>query len=98
MASEPPRYVVIDTRGRAENVKDGYGWFEILDWVYAQHTSAGGSTPLPDILLKDGKIIVPRRITDIAWEFCRKKRDRIDAAISQTKQEFPEPKDTPDAR
>ncbi len=89
--SEKPRYVIIDTRGRAENVKEEYGWHDILEHVYRIHLSAGGNQALPEMLLRDGKIIVPRALRSVACDYCRHSRTLIEAAAKEAREKFPEP-------
>ena len=91
MSEQKPRYVIIDTKGRAENIKDEYAWHDILERVYRIHSTAGGNQALPEMLLRDGKIIVPRDLCSIAWDYCRLSRTLIQAAAKEAREKFPEP-------
>lgn len=89
--SEKPQYVIIDTAGRAENVKDGKDWHSILDYVFVKICGAGGSDQLPNTLLRDGKIIVPNNLHGIAWKFGDLTRKEIARAAKEVRDQFPEP-------
>lgn len=89
--TDKPHYVIIDTLGRAENVKPEWDWFAILDHVYRQVGSAGGNTPLPEMLLRDGKIIVPSKLHHLAWNYGRQRQARIDEALGNARALYPEP-------
>ncbi len=91
MSEQKPRYVIIDTKGRAENVKEDYRWHDILEHVYRIHSTAGGNQALPEMLLRDGKIIVPRALCSIAWDYCRLSRTLTEAAAKEAREKFPEP-------
>lgn len=85
-----PHYVIIDTIGRAENVKENHGWFDILDEVYLRFSSAGANAPLPNILLRDGQIIVPGRLWEVAVGYGLKLRTEIGRVKKEIRDIFPE--------
>jgi hypothetical protein len=89
--SDSPKYVIIYTDGRADNVKDGWTWHLILDMVYNHTQSAGSATPLADILIKDKKIIVPEKLWDIGYKYGRRYYEARSQAVDAVKTEFPEP-------
>ena len=92
---ERKNYVIIDTAGRAENVKDGWGWFEILDHVVMVVSSAGSQNPLPDKLLLNGTMIIRGNLHDTAWRFSKFRNDALGEAQRKIREAYPEPA-TPD--
>ncbi len=90
--SEKAKYVLIYTDGRAENVKDGWTWYDLLMHVYAIHSGAGSNTPLPSAVLRHGRIIVESAICDTAWPYARQRRELFDAADREARESTPEPK------
>ena len=86
-----PHYVIIDTIGRAENVKENHDWFHILDEVYLRFSGAGTNSPLPNILLRDGQIIVPGRLWEVAADYNLKLRTEIGRVTKEIRDRFPEP-------
>ena len=89
--TDKPRYVIIYTDGRAENVKEDWTWHLILDRIYNEVNAAGGNTPLPAMLIKDKKIIVANGLHDIGRKYGRRYREARERAVAGVKAEFPEP-------
>ena len=86
-----PKYVIILTNGRAENVKEGLGWFDILNQVADVFHSAGGNTPLGETLMRNGKIVVAEGLMDIAYRYRKADVAARNAALAEVQAQFPEP-------
>lgn len=85
------KYVLIYTDGRADNIQDGYDWVTILDYVNRRTNEGGSSSPIPNMLLRDGKIIVPEKIYEIAYEYVHYRQKLYDEAGARAKEAYPEP-------
>lgn len=84
-------FVIIDTAGRAENLGASYkDWHSILTYVYAQVCSAGGSSPLADMLIVDG-VFVEKNLSDIAFKYGRGRQRAIDRAVAEFVKDYPQP-------
>lgn len=89
MTKKNPLYVIIYNNGRADNVKDGLSYYDILQEVYYKWVSC--SSNRPEMLFRDGKIIVKSGLSDIAykhWNWCRVAQEKLAADM---RAEFPEP-------
>jgi hypothetical protein len=84
-------YVIIYSDGRAENVKDGAGWYQILEQVGLHLSSAGSSTALANILMRDGKIIIAKDLAHMGYDYLNKKNRAMNVAADEVRKSFSEP-------
>ncbi|MCB8880073.1 hypothetical protein ACELLULO517_07490 [Acidisoma cellulosilytica] len=89
--SKGKHYVVIDTSGRAENIKPEWAWLDILDNVSRIVGSAGGHAPLPDKLLLNGVTIVSKGLDQIGWDYGQRRQKLNAENQAKLVEEFPEP-------
>ena len=86
-----PLYVIMYTNGKAENIKEGMTYYDILNKVYIEFCHAGTGQALPDMLFKNGKVIVKTGLTDIAWKYSKYYLVSKQKFEDDLKAEFPEP-------
>ena len=84
-------YVIMYTNGKAENVKEGMTYYDILDKVYLEFCHAGAGQALPDMLFKNGKVIVKTGLCDIAYKYSKYYLASKQKFLENLKAEFPEP-------
>ena len=80
--SKSDRFTIIRYSGRADNCKDGADYFSILDTVYLEHSSAPGDWDAPNMLLRNGKIVIEGKLHDLAWKYCRDRQQAMDEAAT----------------
>jgi hypothetical protein len=85
------RYVVILTNGAAENAKAGHGYYDILADALVRVQHAGGQDALPNMLMRNGKVIILHGLHNIAWKYGEKRRAIWNAAEKELRDAFPEP-------
>lgn len=66
-----PVFLVITREGRAwtRMKMEGATYHGILASIYEEYQTAGGNWDRPTILMRDGKIVVPEKLADIAWSY-----------------------------
>lgn len=80
-------YVIIYNNGRAENVKEGYDFYDIL----TKYDYSGSTYPYK--LMKDGKIVVDGGLDTMSWNYKSEYVKLNDERDKKLKQLFPEPND-----
>lgn len=86
MINQKKPTVVMTVSGNAKNYINGSDIREILDEVYNEYQHAGQDWDRPDRLFIGGKLIVDKRLADIALEygkFYRQKDDEVEAALDE---------------
>ena len=92
MSDKQDVYVIIYSNGIAENVSSIYkDWFNILH--YAEYQWRTRSEPYPQMLMKNGKIIVPHELWNIARNYVLDREDAIEKAVLKIKEKYSEPKE-----
>lgn len=66
--SSTRRFTIITESGRTD-VRDNGDYFEMLSRIYTEHTMASGDWDRPNMLLINGKVVIPSGLADIAWEY-----------------------------
>lgn len=84
------KYVVIFEKGRAENYHDKT-YHDILDVIYLNFMQGCYQGDYPNMLLRNGKIIVLSGLHDIAYRFGNYKRDKQIETRMNIIAMFPEP-------
>lgn len=87
MMAKHPYFTIIKESGRAEFYSDR-DYYQILSSVAHEYGSAGGSWDRPNMLLKDGKVVVPEKLADIAWKYGQRSRKLYDQTEKQLREEF----------
>lgn len=72
-------YTIIKESGRTEFFADG-DYFSILSSIGHEYMSAGGNLDRPNMLLRDGVIVVHSGIADIGHKYYRRRRELADKA------------------
>lgn len=91
MSKSADTFFVVLTNGRAENLGTEYKtWRQIIDWAYRQGISAGGNTPLPDKLYRNG-VLVAEDLWSTAWHFHQSLSREIQKATQQLERTCPQP-------
>lgn len=80
-------FTVIRQSGRTEFFSDG-DYFSILSSVAHEYGSAGGNWDRPNMLLLNGKVVVPEGLADIAWKYGRRNRELHDELHAKIQAEF----------
>lgn len=86
MAKSDPIYVVLTISGKVWPQKVDVGYFGILDAVFNELQSAGGSWDAPWRLLCDGEMVVSERLSDLAYAFGKADREARAAAFDSVRQ------------
>lgn len=61
-------YTVVTEKGLTSVHRDAT-YTSVLGIVYREYKSAGGDWDRPNMLLRDGKVVVHEGLADKAWEF-----------------------------
>lgn len=80
-----PIFAVVYENGRAETQKEGSTYWSILDAVYREYQSAGGNWNRPNMLLLNGKVVIDRGLSDLAWKYGKDAYDARCKADDATK-------------
>ncbi|QIG66090.1 hypothetical protein PQB35_gp34 [Ochrobactrum phage vB_OspP_OH] len=70
------RFTVIRDSGRVD-IYENTSYFWVLRNVYADMQSGGSTYDHPNILLLNGKVVIPEGLANLAWEYCRELDDAI---------------------
>ncbi len=84
------RYAIIFEKGWTENYKDKT-YHDILDDIYLKYMQGSYHGDYPNMLLRNGKIIVWSGLHDIAYRFGNYKRDKQIETSNMILAKFPEP-------
>ena len=79
------RYVIIKSNGTAENIPEGWTYLDILE-----KTDCSGPV-FPEILIKNGKVIVSGRLNDLVFRYNQKYWNLRREMLDQIRMAFPEP-------
>ncbi len=79
-------YTIIRHSGRAENVKEGHSYWDVLSSVYTEFQSAGGNWDRPKMLLLNANVVVPDKLADLAWEYGQALREAQSKAVASTRE------------
>ena len=82
------KFVVITRSGRAENCKAEATYWSILSEIYLAYQGAGANWDRPNMLLLDGKVVIPSGLADKAWEYGRAKYERTSQMVSELQTEL----------
>jgi len=75
--SAPPRVYTIITESGRTKVEHEKDYWSILSDVHLQYMSAGGSWDRPNMLLLNGKVVVPEGLAGLAWRYGNELRDAV---------------------
>ena len=82
------RWTVIRYSGKADNIKEGSSYWNVLDDIHTELCGAGGNWDAPNVLMHNGKIVVPEKLHDISYNHCVAKRDALTKAAQETRAKF----------
>lgn len=80
-------YTIIRESGRTDFVADA-SYFTILTSVSTEYRSAGGNWDRPNMLLRNGKIVVTEGLSEIAWQYGKRSQELYDEMLKKIQQEF----------
>lgn len=80
-------YTVITERGLTSVYRDA-SYISVLGIIYSEYRSAGSNWDHPNILLCDGKVVVPHGLADKAWEFGQYQSKAYDKARTDVEAKF----------
>ena len=80
-------YTIIRLSGRTEFFSDA-DYFTILASIAHEYGSVGGNWDRPNMLLLNGKVVVPENIAEIAWEYGQRNRKLHDEIHQKIRSEF----------
>ena len=66
--TKPLNYTIIKESGKTEWLPDSF-YQAVLAGIYREYCSAGGNWDRPNMLLLNGKVVVEKGLTDLAWEY-----------------------------
>lgn len=84
------KYVIIFEDGRSVNLTDT-SYHNILETIWLSYVQGSYNGNYPNMLLKNGKIIVLSGLHDIAYRYGNFKRDRTEEIEYMVTSAFPEP-------
>jgi len=82
------RWTVIRYSGKADNIKDGSSYWNVLDEVHTELQGAGSSWDAPKMLMHNGVIVISEKLADISYTYCVAKRDALEKAANETRSRF----------
>lgn len=85
--SKGQNFTVIRLSGRSEYFQDG-DYFTILSGIAHEFGSAGSNWDRPNMLLLNGKVVIPEGIADIAWEYGSRDRELHEGVRFTLRSEF----------
>lgn len=90
--TDKPSFVIIDTRGRAENLAydHNHTWESILEKVYLHGMSAGSKLSMPAALYRNG-VKVADQLWDKAYKFGTARAEIYKRASAELSSKFPTP-------
>lgn len=88
--SEKQRFTVIRESGRCEFF-DTAGYLDILDKVSIEYNSAGGGWDRPNMLLLNGKVVIESGLSEIAWDYGKRKQELAAKSRETIRTEFMPP-------
>lgn len=77
-------FVVMTASGKVKEYMGIDTIREVLESVYNEHMTAGSNWDRPDRLFIDGKCVVEKDVTGVAWDygkFWREQEDELEAAL-----------------
>jgi hypothetical protein len=66
-----PIFVVLTISGKVWKRPTETGYFGILRDVYVEMQGAGGNWDAPWRLLMDGQMVIPEKLNDLAYAYCK---------------------------
>lgn len=88
--TERQRFTIIRNSGRSD-FSDTTTYFDILSSVALEYMSAGSNWDRPNMLLLNGEVVIDSGLSEIAWEFGKRKSMIYKNASEQLQSEFKEP-------
>lgn len=80
-------FTVIRESGRSEYYPDTE-YFSVISNIAHEYMTAGRNWDRPNILLMNGRIVVPEGIAGVAWEYHRRNRQLHDELRETLRKEF----------
>lgn len=80
-------YTVIRLSGHAKYYKHT-DYFKILDEIYVEYLSAGSQWDRPNILLMEGKVVIPEDLAAVAWNYGTRLKELTKIRDAIMRQEF----------
>jgi hypothetical protein len=68
---DEPVFVVLTISGKVWRKPTETGYFGLLRDVYVEMQGSGSNWDAPWRLLMNGEMVIPEKLKDIAWEYCR---------------------------
>lgn len=79
MSQKKHRYTVIRRSGNTK-VFDDAPYFGVLRSCFHEHQSGGSNYDHPNMLLRDGEVVVEKDLCDLAWDYCT----QFDKEVAET--------------
>ena len=86
-SSDMSNLTVIRESGRADFYPN-YPYFTLLGVIYNEYMTAGSNWDRPNMLLLDGKIVVPEGLADLAWDYGQRDRELHNEVREKLRDEF----------